>query len=175
MLHVPGMRTLLVGLLSMSAACTGGSPGGGGGGDDQGTPDAAVGSPDGSMNATCPLPSSMPDMGALSALKAQRCNVNGTMGAQKWYRLSATLASGDVVQLELWPASGAFTGAVTTGTFPVETDYNTCGICVRAIGDKGAAGAKEYFGTGGCGDDHRGRRGGSPIPRRRSPARRSPR
>src|SRR6185436_2961053 len=55
-----------------------------------------------------------------------------------------------VVQLELWPNTGAFAaGAVTTGTFPVETNFTGCGVCLRAIGDKGAATQKEYFGTGG--------------------------
>lgn len=141
------MRTLLLGLLTIGAACTGGSPGGGGG--DQGQPDAAVGTSDGSMSATCPLPASSADLGNLSALKAQRCNVNGSMGTRKWYRLSATMSGGDVVQLELWPGTGAFTAAVTTGTFPIETGYNTCGICLRAVGDKGTATQKEYFGTGG--------------------------
>ncbi|MBL0213327.1 MAG: hypothetical protein IPQ07_05560 [Myxococcales bacterium] len=139
------MRTLLVGLVMLGSACTGGSPGGG---DDGSGADAGV-TPDGSgMQATCPLPSTTADLGNLTALKAQRCGVPQSGGA-KWYRLSATMASGDVVQLELWPSSGAFTGAVTTGTFAVETDYNTCGICVRAVGDKGTATAKEYFGTGG--------------------------
>src|SRR5262249_52916122 len=57
------------------------------------------------------------------------------------------------VQLELWDNTGAFAGGlVHTGTFQisgVETDYNTCGVCIRGIGDKGATDAKEYFGTSG--------------------------
>jgi len=113
-------------------------------------PDAAAG-PDGAIANACGLPASMQDLGDLTALKAQRCNVNGSMGTQKWYRLSATLAeTGDIVQLELWPGTGAFSGgAVRTGTFPVDTDYATCGVCVRAVGDKGTATAHEYLATAG--------------------------
>jgi hypothetical protein len=145
LLYLRVMRTLLLGLVLMATACTGGAPGGGGGGGGT-EPDAPTG-----MMANCPLPATTADAGSLPALKAQRCGVPQSGGA-KWYRLSATLASGDIVQLELWPASGAFTAAVTTGTFTiqgVETDYAKCGVCLRAIGDKGTATAKEYFGTGG--------------------------
>jgi hypothetical protein len=135
------MRTLLASLVLMVTAC--GGSGVDGGGDDGATPDAAV------NNSNCPLPDNQADLGALPALKAQRCNVSGSMGMKKWYRLSATMTSGDIVQIELWPFHGSFTGAVTVGSFPIETDYNTCGVCLRAVGDKGAATMKEYFGTSG--------------------------
>ncbi len=120
-------------------------------GDDAPAPDAA----DNPTPKVCPLPETTADMGTLSALKAQRCNVSGSMGTRKWYRLSATMPGGttDVVQVELWDGQGAFAGgAVHTGTFQLtgaELDYATCGVCVRAVGDKGTTGAKTYFATGG--------------------------
>jgi hypothetical protein len=40
---------------------------------------------------TCPLPMSVADTGALTAVKAQLCNYPMSMGMQHWYRLSATL------------------------------------------------------------------------------------
>ena len=120
------------------------------------TPDAKGPNPDAPVSSvTCPLPGSTADTGTLSALKAQKCNVSGTMGTRKWYRLSASLPGGatDIVQLELWDGRGAFTGGtVHTGTFQLsgaELDYATCGVCVRAVGDKGTTGAKTYFATGG--------------------------
>jgi len=132
-----------------------GCPGPASSGDDQHTPDAAV---DGAAHldapvAGCPLAMTMTDAGMIAAFKAQRCNVPGSGGTQKWYRLSAQLTTtGDYVQLELWPNLGAFTGAVTTGTFTIggnDAAYTTCGVCGRALGDKGQAAQKEYFATSG--------------------------
>ena len=113
---------------------------------------AACGDPDPS-GGVCPEVASV-DAGDLAALKAQRCNVPGTMGAKNWYRLSATLpGSTDVVQVELWPERGAFRGGpVHTGTFALTGDdlsYATCGVCVRALGDKGEASQREYFAIAG--------------------------
>ena len=110
---------------------------------------------DGEMQATCPLAASMGDAGSLAAFKSQRCNVPGSMGTKKWYRLSAQVpgAPNDYVQLELWDGQGAFTGGtVRTGTFQItgaELAYGTCGVCLRAVGDKATAAAKTYFATAG--------------------------
>jgi hypothetical protein len=94
------------------------------------------------------MPDSVADM-TLPAFKAQRCNVPGTSGTKKWFRLSAQLpGSQDFVQLELWPETGAYTGAVTTGTFTIagaDLVYETCGVCGRGMGDKGDAAQREYF------------------------------
>ena len=94
------------------------------------------------------------DAGELSALQAQRCNVPSSMGAKNWYRLSATLPGDlDVVQVELWPERGAFRGgAVRPGTYPLTGDdlsYATCGVCVRALADKGMSSQREYFAIAG--------------------------
>ena len=137
--------------------CTVGPDGSGGGGDDQqATPDApGTPSQDAPTSNLCPLPAATADTGALTALKAQRCNVSGSMGTRQWYRLSASLPGSptDIVQLELWDGQGAFTGRkVALGTYPItgaELSYTTCGVCVRAVGDKGAAGTKLYMATGG--------------------------
>jgi hypothetical protein len=129
------MRRLFVSLVLLTA-CTAG--------DD---PSSGVDAP---ASAGCPLPDSTGDAGTQSALKAQMCDVPMSHGMSHWYRLSATLDTGDIVQLELWPNLGAFSaGPVTTGTFPIETSPSTCGVCLRAIGDKGTATQKEYFGSGG--------------------------
>ena len=103
----------------------------------------------------CPMPAPFPDAtldaGTLSAHKAQRCNVSGSMGQRKWYRLSALLAgSTDVVQLELYDGAGAFAGGtVRVGTFPVDTSDAQCGVCLRALGDMGEPTETEYVATGG--------------------------
>jgi hypothetical protein len=128
---MPGMRALSATLLVL-AAC-GGSP-------DEGS-------------GICPT-MDVDDAGDLAALKAQRCNVSGSMGQSNWYRLSATLPSSThVVQLELWPNRGVFAGGlVRTGTFEIsgaELDFGTCGLCLRAMGDKGGADQTEYFATSG--------------------------
>ncbi len=151
------MRALACIAALLATACPGSSLSGGG--DDTPTVDAAMSSidapsesPDAAVTG-CPLADTIPDAGMIVAFKAQRCNVSGTMGTQKWYRLSAQLpGSGDYVQLELWPSTGAFTGAVTTGTFTisgVDAVYDTCGVCGRALGDKAEQGQKEYFATAG--------------------------
>lgn len=104
------------------------------------------------VQQTCPLAMTAADTGALAATKAQLCNVSGSMGALHWYRLAATMPGEamDYLQVELYDQVGAFAGgAVHTGTFPIDTDPNRCGVCVRGLGDKGTAGAKEYFASGG--------------------------
>jgi hypothetical protein len=59
----------------------------------------------------------------------------------------------DYVQLDLWDNKGAFAGGtVKPGTYQItgnDAAYATCGVCVRGLGDKGSAGQKEYFATGG--------------------------
>ncbi|MDB4963916.1 MAG: hypothetical protein JWP01_3915 [Myxococcales bacterium] len=103
-----------------------------------------------SIPKVCPETDALPDAGTLPALKAQRCNVSGSMGMRQWYRLSATLPDSTIVQLELYDAAGAFAGGkVRTGSFPIETSFGSCGVCLRAIADKGMATQTEYFGTGG--------------------------
>jgi hypothetical protein len=154
------MGTVL--LVCLLAACNVGTTGGPGPGNNQ--VDAAQGnhidapnhSPiDSPVGATCPLPANTSDTGALSATTTQKCNVAGSMGQKHWYRMAAALPSGamDYVQLELWDGTGPFVGGtVTTGTFQItgaDAAYNTCGVCVRGMGDKGAAGQKEYFATSG--------------------------
>jgi hypothetical protein len=94
------------------------------------------------------------DAGQLSAVAAQRCNVPGSMGAKNWYRISATLPdTADVVQVELWPDRGSFKGGpVHAGTFMLtaaDLDYATCGVCLRAMGDKGLPTQREYFAIAG--------------------------
>ena len=109
------------------------------------------GSPDPEL--ACPEMTSA-DAGELTALKAQRCNVSGSMGAKNWYRLSATLpGSDDVIQVELWPERGVFRGGpVRAGSFTLSGDelsFATCGVCLRAVGDKGLDTQREYFAVAG--------------------------
>lgn len=144
-------------ILVLLAGCPGQTPGGG---DDMQTIDAASGNPDGQhqidapANVTCSLPSSIPDTGMLTAFKAQRCNVPMSQGLKKWYRLSALVpnSTNDYIQLDLWPETGGYTGAVTTGSKTIgggDAAYNTCGVCGRGRGDKTQASDKEYFATAG--------------------------
>ena len=142
------IATLLVG-------CAGPAPSSTNNGDDAPMPDASTTPDSPTQMAMCPMAATTADTGALTAIKSQRCNVPGTMGAQKWYRLSASLPgqATDIVQLELWDAKGAFTGGtVQPGTYQLtgaELSMATCGVCLRAVGDKGTAGAKQYFATAG--------------------------
>jgi hypothetical protein len=145
-------------ILVLLAACAGNAPPGGNTVPDapnQQMIDAPGQQQTDAPSGVCSLPATTPDTGMLTATKAQRCNVPGTMGQSHWYRLAATLPSGatDFVQLELWDNTGAFAGTtVHTGTFTisgVDAAYNTCGVCGRGMGDKGAATQKEYFATGG--------------------------
>ena len=96
------------------------------------------------------MPATTSDAGALTATKAQMCNVSGSMGKSHWYRVAATLpGSMNLVQVELWDGYGAFAGGtVKTGSFPVDTTFGACGVCVRGLGTEGAT-SKEYFATGG--------------------------
>jgi hypothetical protein len=153
------MRHFLL-LVCVSAGCTGTTPPGGSGGGDMQLPDAGV------TQRMCPMPMSTADTGALPALKAQLCNYPGSMGQQHWYRLSATLpgSTASYVQIELYDKIGAFAGTtVHTGTFPVDTDPAKCGVCVRGMGDKAAADAREYFATGGTVNVTAVGAGGTPI------------
>ncbi len=147
------MRTPGLALVAILSACTVGAGGDGGGEDDE--EDVAPDAGTTTTPATCPLPETTGDTGGLTALKAQRCNVSGSMGTRQWYRLSASLpgSATDIVQLELWDGQGAFAGRkVAIGTYPLtgaELSYATCGVCVRAVGDKGATETKLYMATGG--------------------------
>jgi hypothetical protein len=128
---LPAMRAFLPLCLLLAACDTGTDP------------------PDG----TCPE-MDRADAGDLTALKAQRCNVSGSMGSKHWYRLSAMLPDGShVVQVELWPERGAFrSGPVRAGTFTLAGDdvnVATCGVCLRAMGDKGLPTQREYFAVAG--------------------------
>jgi hypothetical protein len=149
------MRTILLSLL-MVTGCVTGTEAPVGGGDDTGDDDPTP-NPDPDpqpQSKVCSLPDSTADAGDLAALKAQQCNVSGSQGTKKWYRVAATLpGSMDYVQIELWDGRGAFSaGAVAPGTYQLtgaELNPATCGICVRGLGDKGAATQKEYFATAG--------------------------
>jgi hypothetical protein len=146
------MRKILLSLL-MITGCTVGTDTPGGGGDDGSSDgDPAPDAPP--VSRVCSLPETTADAGDLAVLKAQQCNVPGTQGTKKWYRVAATLAgSMDFVQIELWDGRGAFSaGTVVVGTYPItgaELNPATCGICVRGLGDKGAGTQKEYFATSG--------------------------
>src|SRR4051794_5400781 len=103
------VRLGLAGLLSiLVTGCPASDPAGG---DDmqQEQPDAGStgsgsgsgeGSGSGSSNA-CAMATALGDLGTQMAWKANRCNVPGSGGTKKWYRLSAAVpgAAGDYVQL----------------------------------------------------------------------------
>ena len=144
LLQVTAMRTSAILLASTLAAC--------GGGMSTTGDDVTVDAP---AVAQCILPMSEADGGSVTALAAERCNVPGSMGAMHWYRELATMPSGpmDIVQLELWPNLGGFTGGmVHTGTFTImgdDADPTKCGICVRAVGHHGGTDQEDFFATAG--------------------------
>ncbi len=149
------MRSFVV-LSVLLAGCVVGSQDPAGPGPDPSDPDPTDPDPtDPDPTETCPMATAIADTGDLTALKAQQCNVPGTQGAQKFYRMSATLpgATTEIVQLELYDGKGPFAGkAVAAGTYQItgaDASYATCGVCVRAIGGKGTADEKTYFATGG--------------------------
>jgi hypothetical protein len=154
----PAMRKILLSLLMVTGCVVGtntGDPAGGGADDDGGgSDDPQQQNPDPTQQRTCSLPETSTDAGSLAASKAQQCNVPGSGGAKKWYRVAAPLTGTmDFIQIELWDGRGAFAaGAVAPGTYQLtgaELSPTTCGICVRGLGDKGAATQKEYFATSG--------------------------
>jgi hypothetical protein len=103
------------------------------------------------MGQSCPLAATEADMGMLTAAKAELCNQMGSMGKVHWYKVAATFPDNamNFLEVDLWDQDGAFTGgAAKTGTFPVDTDYDSCGVCVHGLGGTGTA-QKEYFATGG--------------------------
>ncbi len=115
---------------------------------------AACSDDDPSGGATCNLESFSGEPTTLTALKANYCNVPGSMGQRKYYRLSATLpGTSDVVEVDLFDNLGAFKGGVVrVGTFQITGDdaaFSTCGVCVRALGDKGTAEQQEFFAVAG--------------------------
>jgi hypothetical protein len=70
------MRKILLSLLLVTG-CVIGADGPGGGGDDGADPDP---DPDPNPPRVCSLPATTADAGTLAALKAQQCNVSGSMG-----------------------------------------------------------------------------------------------
>lgn len=107
-----------------------------------------------SAAVTCNLESFAGEQAMLTALKANYCNVPGSMGQRKYYRLSAMLpGTSDVVEVDLFDNLGAFKGGVVrTGTFQItgeDAAFSTCGVCVRALGDKGTAEQQEFFAVAG--------------------------
>jgi hypothetical protein len=147
------MRKILLSLLLISG-CMVGSNGEEAADDGTGDDPQDPGPGPDPQSKVCSLPETTADAGDLTAAKAQQCNVPGSQGAKKWYRVAATLpGSMDYVQIELWDGRGAFSaGAVAVGTYPLtgaELDPATCGVCVRGLGDKGAATQKEYFASAG--------------------------
>jgi len=149
------MRPFVAAMLMSLVGCVAGAPPDQGGDGSNTGSNSGSNAGSGSNAAACALPASSPDTGNLTAEAAQRCNVNGSMGAAHWYRLAAALPAGamDFIQIELWDNTGPFVGTtVHTGTFTIsgaDADYATCGVCVRGIGHKGATDVQEYFATSG--------------------------
>jgi hypothetical protein len=110
----------------------------------------------GSDSTSCSLDSQTAAQ-TFNAVMAQECNVAGSQGAKHWYRGFGQLP-GDMeyVQLELWDGKGAFTGTTAApGTYTIsgsDASFDTCGVCVRALGGKGGTSPTEYFATGGTVD-----------------------
>src|SRR6187549_2240149 len=111
-MRTPSMTQLSLGAFAvlslLASACTSD-------GQDPGTPDGPPANPDGPPGTdgppakVCALSASIADTGDLAAIKTNQCNVPGTMGARKWYRIAATVpgTTVDHVQVELWDGRGS--------------------------------------------------------------------
>jgi hypothetical protein len=105
-------------------------------------PDAAPApSPDATTaiaDNACGVASDQGDMGMLAGSAGSQTQSSTTTQRVSWVQSvtpgTATQATPDFVEIELWDGYGAFTGtAAHTGTFTIsgaETDYDTCGTCV---------------------------------------------
>ena len=152
------MRTLLLVSLGIAAACTTGQapPGD----DSADNPDGGGGGgPDSGGSATCKVPPSTGDLGAMTPGATEQRNQPGSQGTRKLYRTYVDVG-GDRFQIELWDQTGAFAGTtVHTGTFPLtgaDADWNQCGVCAIAVGDTtqpfiGTAGSVTVTAVGGPG------------------------
>jgi hypothetical protein len=116
------LRPLTFLCLTFAAGCTVGETTSTPGDDDDVSPDAASSSnTDAPTVATCGMPGSTPDLGAVTATAAQQKNQPGSQGTRKIYVAAATLPGTDeTVQVELWDNLGAFAGrTVAVGTYPI--------------------------------------------------------
>jgi hypothetical protein len=106
-------------------------------------PDAAQQLPDapsGVADNSCGVASTQGNLGNLTGQAGVA--TQGTTTAKVYFvgastSLTATQATPDVLQVELWDGYGVFAGgAARTGTFSItgdETDYDTCGVCVLTL------------------------------------------
>jgi hypothetical protein len=116
-----------------------------GGGSNPGNPDAGgsnPGTPDAPpAAAACTVNKDLGTLGTLAAATAQQLNVAGSQGALHDYKLFAGVpgAPNDYVMVYLVDNKGPFVGkAVTAGTYTIsgaDTNLETCGVCVIALGD----------------------------------------
>jgi hypothetical protein len=120
------------------------------GGDTGGhitVPDSHLGSGSGSGSGSGPAPCTATasygaaDFGSGSDQFAQT-DGSGTTGSnahtEVWGAFLNADAAPDAIQLELYAASGGFTGDIVAGTYPItggDAQYKTCGICVRIFTD----------------------------------------
>jgi hypothetical protein len=125
----------------------------GGGTSDEGgglSPDAAVvkqpdaaqqpDAPSVAVDNACGVASMQGDLGSLTGPAGVA--TQGTTTQKVYFvgaptSLTASQATPDVLQVELWDGYGVFAGgAAQTGTFTIsgdETDYDTCGVCVLML------------------------------------------
>lgn len=91
--------------------------------------------PDGGLDGgldDCTAPSALPP-GLLQGAQA-----TGSEAIVAVFRPAQPSPPFDVYELELWTNVAPFTGAITPGTYAIEsaqTDYGTCGVCVLLLGD----------------------------------------
>lgn len=141
---------------SLIAACGGGSSSPG---DDDDTPPTDSSNPqsDGPVGGACTAESSYSAASATAEPGVYACEtagcavsdadvvfVDGTLNAD---------ATPDLISIELWKGSGAFTTAITTGTFQItgeEANYATCGACALIYTDRSDTGIVDtYMATAG--------------------------
>jgi hypothetical protein len=146
------MRTPWLASLLLTACTVGGADPLGNGG----SPDAGAGArPDApTSGAACALGSGLGSLGTLSNAVVELHNQPGTQGAKKFYSLTVPLSSdpSDLLVIQLWGQTGAFTGPVAPGTYPIagaDAQYVSCGMCAFALGDTAKPTAQKFLASAG--------------------------
>jgi hypothetical protein len=147
------MRSTLIAAAALSALALTGCTVGGSSPNMNNNPDAGPGP---SVDAPaggggCAL---APTIGTIGAVTVELHNQPGSMGQRQFYILTASLSSdpSDKLELQLWGQTGAFSGAVATGTYPItgaETQYASCGACAFALGDTTKPTSQLYLASAG--------------------------
>ncbi len=130
--------------------------GGGGGGHTVMTVDSGNGSGSGSGSAApCTVDSALSNDFGSAADQYGEWDGSGSSAAppgsyEEWDGVLNN--DTDFIRLELFGGFGAIAGGIAPGTYSItgdDTNYATCGVCLRLFGDASQTSADDYFATSG--------------------------